>query len=69
MSEEDEYLIKSFCRGGYENYTTKLTYKERYDIWISNNYETGVEYNCDENNSVNFDHPYYEPTPKYKIYL
>lgn len=42
----------------------KLTYKERYDIWFSNNYETGLEHNYD--NIPDFDNTYYEPTPEYK---
>ena len=40
---------------------TQLTYKERYDIWFRNNYETGMEKNYDI--VPDFNHPYYEPTP------
>lgn len=40
----------------------ELTYKERYDIWFSNNYETGMEKNYDI--VPDFDNPYYTPTPK-----
>ena len=39
----------------------KLTYKERYDIWFRNNYETGMEKNYEI--VPDFDNPYYEPTP------
>lgn len=39
----------------------ELTYKERYDIWFRNNYETGMEKNYDI--VPDFDNPYYEPTP------
>ena len=45
-------------------YETELTYKERYKLWFSANYETGMEYN--ENIVPNFDDPYYEPTQKTK---
>ena len=40
-----------------------LTAEERYHIWFSRNYETGMERNFDPNNLPNFDDPYYEPTP------
>jgi hypothetical protein len=39
----------------------ELEYSERYSIWFSNNFETGLEYN--ENTEPNFNDPYYEPTP------
>jgi hypothetical protein len=39
----------------------ELTYKERYDIWFRNNYETGMEY-CLEV-VPDFDNEYYEETP------
>lgn len=44
----------------------ELTYKERYDMWFANNYETGMEKNYDI--VPDFDNPYYVPTPtKIKI--
>ena len=44
----------------------ELTYKERYDLWFANNYETGMEKNYDI--VPDFDNPYYVPTPtKIKI--
>lgn len=43
----------------------ELTYIERYNIWIGNNYETGVEYNPEI--IPQFDNEYYEPTPKRKL--
>lgn len=44
----------------------ELTYKERYDLWFANNYETGMEKNYDV--VPDFDNPYYVPTPtKIKI--
>jgi RNA ligase len=45
-------------------YEKELSYKERYKIWFSSNYETGFEYN--EDVIPDFDNPYYEPTPKTK---
>lgn len=45
-------------------YERELTYSERYKLWFTNNYETGMEYY--EGNVPNFDDPYYEPTPKTK---
>jgi hypothetical protein len=44
-----------------------LTYEERYKIWFTNNYETGMEYNVDI--EPDFENDYYEPTPTvlYKI--
>jgi len=43
----------------------ELTYKERYKLWFSNNYETGMEYY--ENIIPDFENSYYEPTPKFVI--
>lgn len=43
----------------------ELTYKERYKLWFSNNYETGMEYY--ENIIPDFENNYYEPTPKFVI--
>ena len=45
-------------------YERELTYKERYKLWFSNNYETGLEY-C-EDNVPDFDNKYYTSTPKTK---
>ena len=39
----------------------ELTYSERYKIWFTNNFETGMEY-CEEI-KPHFDNEYYEPTP------
>ena len=41
-----------------------LTEEERYNLWFTNNYETGMERFFDPNNLPNYDDPYYEPTPK-----
>ena len=48
-----------------ENCCEELTYIKRYDIWLANNYETGMNYN--PNNPPNFDDPYWTPTPKRKL--
>lgn len=47
--------------------TVELTYKERYDIWFRNNFETGMEYNPD--NHPDFDDEYYVPTPTTKPFV
>ena len=39
----------------------ELTYSERYKIWFTNNFETGMEY-C-EDVKPDFNNEYYEPTP------
>jgi hypothetical protein len=41
----------------------ELVLEERYHIWFTNNYETGMERYFDPNNIPKFDDPYYEPTP------
>lgn len=55
------------CHMGFQCYTQKLTYEERYDIWYKNNYETGMEY--DPKNVVNIDDPYFTSTPTRKLSL
>jgi len=55
------------CHYGFQVYTRELTYEERYDLWFSRNYETGMERNYD--NIPNFDDEYYEPTPTRAISL
>jgi hypothetical protein len=41
----------------------ELSLEERYHIWFTNNYETGMERYFDPNNIPKFDDIYYEPTP------
>jgi hypothetical protein len=41
----------------------ELDLKQRYHIWFTNNYETGMERYFDPNNIPKFDDPYYDPTP------
>jgi hypothetical protein len=48
-----------------ENCCEELTYEERYKIWFSNNYETGME--CNPEIEPDWDNDYYEPTPKRKL--
>lgn len=48
-----------------ENCCEELTYEERYKLWFTNNYETGMEYNLDI--EPDFENDYYEPTPKRKL--
>ena len=55
------------CHYGFQVYTRELSYSERYKIWFSNNYETGMEYY--EGNIPDFDDSYYKPTPERAISL
>jgi hypothetical protein len=52
-----------------ENCCEELTYEERYKLWFSNNYETGMEYNpvYTPPTEPDWDNDYYEPTPKRKL--
>jgi thymidylate synthase len=66
VGELDQMVLPP-CHYGFQVYTRELTYSERYKIWFSNNYETGMEYH--EPNIPNFDDSYYEPTPTRAISL
>jgi len=57
------------CHYGFQLYTRLLTDEERYNIWFTNNYMTGMERFFDPNNLPDFDEKYYEPTPKRAISL
>ena len=48
-------------RWGLKIVSRKLTNPERYKLWFSNNYQTGMEYN--ESTMPDFSDSYYEPTP------
>ena len=48
-----------------EDCCEELPYEERYKIWFSNNYETGMEFN--PKIVPDFDNEYYESTPKRKL--
>jgi len=67
---EEEFLKKlliddKFYQEWGEDCCEELTYIERYNIWIGNNYETGIEYIPEI--VPDFDNDYYEPTPKRKL--
>jgi hypothetical protein len=47
-------------RWGLKIEERELTYSERYKIWFTNNFETGMEY-C-EDVKPHFNNEYYEPT-------
>jgi hypothetical protein len=67
---KDEFIKKlliddKFYQEWGEDCCEELTYIERYNIWIGNNYETGIEYIPEI--VPDFDNDYYEPTPKRKL--
>jgi thymidylate synthase len=66
VAELDEMVLPP-CHYGFQVFTRELSYSERYKLWFTQNYETGMEY--DENNIPDFDNVYYEPTPKRAISL
>jgi len=66
VGELDQMVLPP-CHYGFQVYTRELSYEERYDIWFSNNYETGMEKNYDI--KPDFDNEYYEPTPQRSISL
>jgi thymidylate synthase len=66
VGQLDEMVLPP-CHYGFQVWTRELTYSERYKIWFSKNYETGMEYY--EGNVPNFDDTYYEPTPTRAISL
>ena len=66
VGELDQMVLPP-CHYGFQVYTRELSYSDRYKIWFSNNYETGMEYY--EGNIPDFDNDYYEPTPTRAISL
>ena len=66
VGELDQMVLPP-CHYGFQVYTRELSYKERYDIWFTNNYETGLERNYD--NRPHFDDEYYTPTPTRELSL
>jgi hypothetical protein len=64
--ERNDNFSKKF---GCKIERVKLTDEERYNIWFTNNYETGMERFFIPDNLPNFDDDYYEPTPTEKIIL
>lgn len=66
VAELDDMVLPP-CHYGFQVYTRDLTETERHDIWFRNNYETGFEYYKKE--KINFDDPYWKPTPSKAISL
>jgi thymidylate synthase len=60
----DVHLYLNHIEQAKEQIGRDLTDEERYHIWFTNNYETGMERFFDPNKLPNFDDEYYEPTPK-----
>ena len=71
---QEEFINKlltddDFYQKWGENCCEELTYEERYKIWFSNNYETGMEYNpvYAPPTEPDWDNDNYKPTPKRKL--
>jgi thymidylate synthase len=60
----DTHLYSNHIEQAKEQIGRELTDEERYNIWFTNNYETGMENYFDPNNLPDFDNEYYTPTPK-----
>jgi thymidylate synthase len=60
----DVHLYSNHIEQAKEQIGRELTDEERYNIWFTNNYETGMERHFDTNNLPDFDNEYYTPTPK-----
>jgi thymidylate synthase len=60
----DTHLYLNHLNQAQEQIGRELTDEERYNIWFTNNYETGMERYFDPNNLPDFDNEYYTPTPK-----
>jgi len=68
VGELDKMVLPP-CHYGFQVYTRELSIEERYHIWFTNNYETGMERYFDPNNIPDFDDEYYTLTPKRAISL
>ena len=68
VAELDQMTLPP-CHYGFQVYTRELSIEERYHIWFTNNYETGMERYFDPNNMPDFDNEYYTLTPKRAISL
>ena len=63
----DTHLYSNHIEQATEQIGRELTYKERYDIWFANNYQTGIEYNLEvERDLDNQWGDKYEETPPYR---
>jgi thymidylate synthase len=60
----DVHLYSNHIEQAKEQIGMELSNEERYNIWFTNNYETGMERFFDPNNLPDFEDSYYEPTPK-----
>jgi thymidylate synthase len=60
----DVHLYSNHIEQAKEQIGRELSDEERYNIWFTNNYETGMERFFDPNNLPDFEDSYYEPTPK-----
>jgi thymidylate synthase len=60
----DTHLYSNHIEQAKEQIGREYTHEERYNIWFTNNYETGMENYFDPNNLPDFDNEYYTPTPK-----
>jgi thymidylate synthase len=60
----DTHLYLNHLEQAKEQIGRELTDEERYNIWFTNNYETGMERFFDPNNLPDFNDKYYQPTPK-----
>jgi hypothetical protein len=60
----DTHLYLNHIEQAKEQIGRESTDEERYNIWFTNNYETGMERYFDPNNLPDFDNEYYTPTPK-----
>ena len=59
-----ESLYLNHVEQAKEQIGRELTEEERYNIWFTNNYETGMERYFDPNNLPDYENSYYTPTPK-----
>jgi len=67
---KEEFVSKLLTEDNFyekwgDNSCEELTYIERYNKWIGNNFETGMEYHPEI--VPDFDNDYYDPTPKRKL--
>jgi thymidylate synthase len=59
----DVHLYSNHIEQAKEQIGRDLTQEERYNLWFSNNYETGMERFFNPEELPDYDNSYYEPTP------